>query len=150
MAKARGKVLAKERQVMPDPRQLELELKLGSAGSAGPLEDVLGRKPKGWLWALLLALLPVGAIAWQMGVPPGVETEASEPELQGRVLPVSVVTVEAQAGYGIQREYAGELVARRTSRLGYNAAVTVEKMKTVHEDLELAGQVFARLDDRSL
>ncbi|MEM9771077.1 MAG: efflux RND transporter periplasmic adaptor subunit [Cyanobacteria bacterium P01_D01_bin.73] len=105
--------------------------------------------PKRWLWAIPVLLLPVGAIAWQIGTPTVAEAPKEEAE-QRRALPVSVVTVEAQEGYGIQREYAGELVARRKSQLGFEGAGTVVAVLADQGDYVQAGQVIARLDDRSL
>ena len=103
------------------------------------------------LWALPVVLLPVGAIAWQVGLPSIAETESlAEQAPQGRVLPVSVVTMEAESGYGVKRDYAGELVARRQSRLGFEGAGTVISVTVDQGDVVRAGQVIARLDDRSL
>ncbi|MEM9245336.1 MAG: efflux RND transporter periplasmic adaptor subunit [Cyanobacteria bacterium P01_F01_bin.153] len=102
-----------------------------------------------WLWAIPLVLLPMGAIAWQTGAPTVAEAPKEEAE-QRRALPVSVVMVEAQGGYGIQRDYAGELVARRKSQLGFEGSGTVVAVLADQGDFVQAGQVIARLDDRSL
>ncbi|MEM1425614.1 MAG: hypothetical protein AAGF75_03545 [Cyanobacteria bacterium P01_H01_bin.130] len=105
--------------------QLELELHLEAATSAAPVKGSPLRRSKRWLWALPLVLLPLGAIAWQVGMPSMGETQAPQGEaVERNALPVSVVTVESQSGFGVKREYAGELVARRQSQLGFEGAGT--------------------------
>lgn len=121
------------------------------AVSVEPGPQPKSQRSKLWLWALPIALLPVGAIAWQMGIPFVAEMEAAaEQKAEVRVLPVSVVTVQPETGYGIQREYAGELVARRKSQLGFEGSGTVVSVLVDQGDRVQAGQVIARLDDRSL
>ncbi|MEM6502168.1 MAG: efflux RND transporter periplasmic adaptor subunit [Cyanobacteria bacterium P01_C01_bin.89] len=150
MTNAQGKLPIKDQQVVSNPDQLELELQLDPVVSASPQEGAPKRKVRRWLWVFPVVLLPVGIMAWQISTPPAADTAVSKPAPQGRVLPVSVVTAKAQTGYGIQREYAGELVARRKSRLGFEGAGTVVAVLADQGDVVQAGQVIARLDDRSL
>lgn len=109
------------------------------------------RASRRWLWLLPAFLLPVGAIAWQMGIPFIAEPAAPQEEAaEPKALPVSVVTAEPQSGFGVQREYAGELVARRESQLGFEGSGTVIAITVDQGDRVQPGQVIARLDDRSL
>ncbi len=66
------------------------------------------------------------------------------------VLPVKTIPVEPARHYTLEREYTGELVARRRSALGFERAGTAIKILVDEGDRVVAGQPLARLDIRTL
>ena len=65
-------------------------------------------------------------------------------------LPVDSILVEPVSRYTLQREYTGELVAERTSDLGFERAGTVVSLLVDEGDRVVAGQSLAQLDIRTL
>lgn len=65
-------------------------------------------------------------------------------------LPVEAITVEAVDAYTTERTYTGELVAGRSSTLGFERAGTVVAVLVDEGDRVVAGQPLARLDMRTL
>jgi RND family efflux transporter MFP subunit len=65
-------------------------------------------------------------------------------------MPVAVVTTETVKHYVTQRAYTGELVAGRSSVLGFEPAGTVVDILVDEGDRVVAGQTLARLDIRTL
>ncbi len=109
---------------------------------------VISKLPlKRWqLFSLLpLVLLPVGAIATHRLR----ASAASEPTLP-QAIPVETLTVQAVDGYEVHRNYSGELVAGRSSELGFELGGTVVEIWVDEGDTVLAGETLARLDNRSL
>lgn len=66
------------------------------------------------------------------------------------VLPVEVVTARRESGYAERRSYAGRVVARRASDLGFERAGRLDEVLADQGDRVEAGQVLARLDTREL
>jgi len=96
-----------------------------------------------WWW-LPVVLIPL-AIAASGRFNQAGEAGGDEPPL-----PVEVVTAESVSAYTIEREYVGEIVAGRSSSLGFEADGTVVAILVDEGDAALAGQPLARLDTRSL
>lgn len=65
-------------------------------------------------------------------------------------LPVDVMTVESVSQYTTERQYTGELVAGRSSPLGFERSGTVVSILVKEGDRVTAGQPLARLDTRTL
>lgn len=65
-------------------------------------------------------------------------------------LPVDVMAVESVSQYTTERQYTGELVAGRSSTLGFERSGTVVSMLVQEGDRVIAGQPLARLDTRTL
>lgn len=96
-----------------------------------------------WLLLLPLALLP---LVWV--VRNGGET-AEVVEVQ-QVLPVETMRLQAEDSYAVERVYTGEIVARRSSELGFERAGTVMALLADEGDVVAAGEPLARLDMRDL
>ncbi len=102
------------------------------------------RSRRAWLWLLPLAAVPLGFVAL-----PLFTTTPERPALSA-ALPVQVIPVEAVTQYELERTYSGELVARRSSALGFERAGTVVELRVEEGDRVAAGQLLAVLDARSL
>ncbi|MBD0335674.1 MAG: efflux RND transporter periplasmic adaptor subunit [Cyanobacteria bacterium Co-bin13] len=98
-----------------------------------------------WIWLLPLALLPLGAVAL-----PQLLTSAPVETAQAQALPVQTVRLTPVDRYETQRTYTGEVVARRSSDLGFEGAGTLTKLLVDDGDSVTAGQPLAHLDTRSL
>lgn len=98
-----------------------------------------------------LGLLPI-AIAATVGSVYYVRTAAStDPVAEtSDALTVEAITVERVNGYTTTREYTGELVAGRSSPLGFERAGTVVSIAVDEGDRVAAGQPLAQLDVRTL
>lgn len=96
-------------------------------------------------WPLLLVpvlLVPV-VIVSQRG---GEKAEMSETQ----PLPVETVQLQLVQSYTTKRTYSGELVARRSSELGFERAGTVVALQVDDGDQVSAGEPLAQLDIRDL
>jgi RND family efflux transporter MFP subunit len=65
-------------------------------------------------------------------------------------LPVNAIAVKPVSQYTTEREYTGELVAGRSSTLGFERPGTVVSILVDEGDRVVAGQPLARLDTRTL
>lgn len=65
-------------------------------------------------------------------------------------LPVDVMTAESVSQYTTERQYTGELVAGRSSTLGFERSGTLVSILVKEGDRVTAGQPLARLDTRTL
>ena len=65
-------------------------------------------------------------------------------------LPVDVTVAEAVNSYTTERTYTGELVAERSSNLGFERTGSVATLLVDEGDRVVAGQPLARLDTRAL
>jgi multidrug efflux pump subunit AcrA (membrane-fusion protein) len=65
-------------------------------------------------------------------------------------LPVAVTALTAVDAYTVEREYVGEIAARRRSALGFEQGGTVVALLVEEGDRVAAGQPLARLDTRAL
>lgn len=100
--------------------------------------------------APLIALgLAAAAAAWLL-VRPSADAESVPPDRAAAVLPVEVQVVEVQTGYEVTAVFAGRLVARRTSVLGFERSGRLAAVAVDDGDRIEAGQVLARLDVRAL
>ncbi|MGK7928844.1 MAG: HlyD family secretion protein, partial [Spirulina sp.] len=98
-----------------------------------------------WYWILPLVAIPGIAVAnSQILVPP----PTSAPEVQ--TIPVRTLAVQPVSRYTTQRTYSGEVVARRSSDLGFERGGTLIAVLVDEGDRVRAGQPLARLDTRSL
>ncbi|PSN17383.1 efflux transporter periplasmic adaptor subunit [filamentous cyanobacterium CCP5] len=97
------------------------------------------------LWGGLLAvsILGIGGIVAIASRP-----DSEAPEVAA--LPVTVTTLEPVTSYQVSRSYTGEVVAGRSSQLGFERAGTLAALLVDQGDRVEAGQPLARLDIRSL
>lgn len=102
--------------------------------------------PAVW-WKLLLAvpliLVPVGWLINSTG-----DEDAAIETVQP--LPVDTVQLRSADSYSTERVYSGELVARRSSDLGFERAGTLTALLVDEGDVVSAGEPLARLDIRDL
>ena len=96
-----------------------------------------------WLLVLPLVLVPV---VWLVGS----RTEPTETVEAAQVLPVETTVLAASNSYQTRRSYTGELVARRSSDLGFERAGKVVELVVDEGDFVEAGAPIARLDVRDL
>ncbi len=99
-----------------------------------------------WLIVLPLALLPAILPVVLMARSSGKTAEVAATQ----ILPVKTMRLEAATRYAVTREYTGEIVARRTSDLGFERAGTVMALLADDGDVVAAGEPLAQLDMRDL
>lgn len=68
----------------------------------------------------------------------------------GAVLPVEAREIALQDGYEVRESYAGRVVSRRTSELGFERAGRLEAVRVDEGDRVEAGDLLAELDTRAL
>ena len=108
-------------------------------------------KPRRWRlrlrrwWLVPLATLPL-AIAVGMRQ---LNQPAAAPAMAA-ALPVEVMTLTPVDAYTVERQYTGEIVAQRSSALGFEQGGTVVALLVKEGDRVSVGQPLARLDTRSL
>lgn len=107
-------------------------------------------KPRRWRlrlrrwWLVPLTTIPLAiGVGMRQLTPP-----ADAPAVAA--LPVEVVTLTPVEAYTVERQYTGEIVAQRSSALGFEQGGTVVAMLGQEGDRVSAGQPLARLDTRSL
>ena len=95
-----------------------------------------------WLWLIALA----APVLWlgRFRADSAVAEDVSAP------LPVETQVLERINEYPVERTYTGEIVARRSSDLGFEQAGTLVDVLVDEGDSVLAGAPLARLDIRSL
>ncbi|MEM9092624.1 MAG: HlyD family efflux transporter periplasmic adaptor subunit [Cyanobacteria bacterium P01_F01_bin.53] len=76
--------------------------------------------------------------------------EKAEVVEAAQALPVETMRLQAADSYSTKREYSGEVVARRTSELGFERSGTVTAMLVDEGDVVAAGEPLAQLDTRDL
>lgn len=94
--------------------------------------------------ALLLGVSGITIAHTQFG------TNASEPPASVQTLSVETVQLEPVTAYEVERTYTGEIVARRSSDLGFEQSGTIIEILVEEGDTVTANQPLARLDIRSL
>ncbi|MDM7952334.1 MAG: biotin/lipoyl-binding protein [Cyanobium sp. CZS 25K] len=67
-----------------------------------------------------------------------------------RALPVAVVTAQPVSQYVTSRDYTGEVVAGRSSSLGFELGGSLAQVLVEEGDRVVAGQPLARLDSRRM
>ena len=125
------------------PEQNLPEPSVNQSLSEAPLPRRLSRKT-GWMLgaiALLggLALLGVRTLLTRESAPPMVDA-----------LVVETLTVEPVESYTVARTYTGEVVAGRTSELGFEQGGELVEVLVDRGDRVTAGEPLARLDTRRL
>ncbi|NJL48252.1 MAG: biotin/lipoyl-binding protein, partial [Leptolyngbyaceae cyanobacterium SM2_5_2] len=121
----------------PEPPQPAVE-----ASSLGAFRNIRFR-PR-WWW-----LAPLAAIPLTLGL--GVRyLGPAESVAPAAPLPVEAIALKAVNSYTVERQYVGEIVAQRTSSLGFEQGGTVVALLVDEGDLVTTGQSLARLDTRSL
>lgn len=96
-----------------------------------------------WLWLLPVLAVPVFWLGRSRSGP-AVADEVTTP------LPVQTQVLERVNEYQVERTYTGEVVARRSSDLGFEQAGTLVEVLVDEGDAVAAGTPLARLDTRSL
>lgn len=96
-----------------------------------------------WLVPLVAVPLAVGGGLRQWGQDSGASIAATP-------LPVESVLIAPVDAYTVERQYAGEIVAQRSSALGFEQGGKVVAVLLQEGDRVAAGQPLARLDTRSL
>ncbi len=98
-------------------------------------------------WRLLLLLPLLLAPAVWMAQRGGNTVEVIE---SPQILPVETMRLQAVDSYATSRVYTGEMVARRSSDLGFERSGTVIELLADEGDIVAAGEPLARLDTRDL
>lgn len=96
-----------------------------------------------WLWLLPILVAPVFWLG-RFRTKSAVAEDAIAP------LPVQTQTLERVTQYQVDRTYTGEIVARRSSDLGFEQAGTLIDILVDEGDTVAQGTALARLDTRSL
>ncbi|MGD1867092.1 MAG: HlyD family secretion protein [Phormidesmis sp.] len=99
----------------------------------------------GWKLLLALPLLLVPVVWWVASS--GKQADVIETVQR---LPVEVMRLRSADSYSTARTYSGELVARRSSDLGFERGGTVTALLVDEGDVVSAGDPLARLDVRDL
>ncbi len=102
---------------------------------------------RSYRWGVLpLAIaLTLGSVYWLRTT-----AQSESATALSEALPVDVLTVETVSQYATERQYTGELVAGRSSTLGFERSGTVVSLWVEEGDRVGAGQPLARLDTRTL
>jgi len=96
--------------------------------------------------ALTLAVGAVGTTSLSGSSPQSAHARDSG----GAPLPVEVLSVRHERGYTVHEQFAGRIVARRSSRLGFERSGTLVRVLFDDGDRVEAGEVLAELDTRAL
>ncbi|PSN79769.1 efflux transporter periplasmic adaptor subunit, partial [filamentous cyanobacterium CCP4] len=96
-------------------------------------------------WLLPLVTVPLAAGVGLQQLSQSTDAIADAPPL-----PVETVALTPVEGYTVERQYTGEIVAQRSSTLGFEQGGTVVAVLVQEGDRVAAGQPLARLDTRSL
>jgi len=94
-------------------------------------------------------LILVGMVAALFYPAPGVAEQAASPS-EGKPLPVETTIVRYQSTYELNRQFTGQIAARRSSDLSFEASGKVIKLLVDQGNHVEAGQLLAQLDDRHL
>ncbi len=122
----------------------------GSASSPKQWPKSLRRQPRWVRYALLGSvglLVAVGGVAGYralVSTPPETSAERSA------ALPVETTAVERVSSYQVPRTYTGEIVALRSSELGFERGGELVQVMADEGQRVAAGQTLARLDIRNL
>ena len=127
--------------------QLSLLSMTTSSNSELPERSLRRRRLKlptsGYKWLLLLPLALLPAV-WLVGN----RSRPVEQVESTQLLPVETTELQVADSYETSRTYTGELVARRSSDLGFERAGTVVAILVDEGDVVEAGTPLARLDIR--
>ncbi len=93
-----------------------------------------------------LALLGVATLALACGGRDG----TTEPVAAEGPLPVQTRPVQAVEGYAVSEGFAGRVVSRRSSELGFERGGRLDEVRVDEGDRVEAGQTLARLEQRQL
>ncbi len=122
----------------------------GSVSGPGRWPKALQRQP-GWVRYSLLGaaglLLAAGGVAGYQSIASAPSETASE---QSAVLPVETTVVERVSSYQVPRTYTGEIVALRSSELGFERGGELVEILADEGQRVRAGETLARLDIRNL
>ncbi|MBW4485565.1 MAG: efflux RND transporter periplasmic adaptor subunit [Tildeniella torsiva UHER 1998/13D] len=120
---------------------------------AEPTVQVDKDQPNPRHWRLRLRrwwLVPLATLPLAIAVGVRQLNQLAEAPAVAATLPVEVVTLTPVEAYTVERQYTGEIVAQRSSALGFEQGGTVVAMLVQEGDRVSAGQPLARLDTRSL
>ena len=109
-----------------------------------PLTKSLQLRRWGWLLLSVLLLVPTLVVVKARG------GNAPEPATLVQALSVETTTLESVSAYEVSRTYTGEIVARRSSNLGFERSGAVVEILVDEGDRVNAGEPLAKLDIRSL
>ena len=107
--------------------------------------DASASKQIRWQWLWLLPILAVPIFWWG-------RSRSESAVAEDVITPLSVQTqvLERVKEYQVERTYTGEIVARRSSDLGFEQAGTLVEILVDEGDTVAVGGPLARLDTRSL
>ncbi len=91
---------------------------------------------------LVMGAVAIGVKTWG--------TPQNGPAPKQAILPVTTLSLQPSTSYEIQRTYAGEVWANRTSELGFELTGTLIEIAVDEGDWVQQGMPLARLDTRSL
>ncbi len=118
---------------------------------AAPGDAAKARRPPpsdGWLGAIravvVAALMIGGAAAAGTAIIAG-RADATGPS-EARPLPIAAIIAEASDSYTVTRYYAGQVEARRASRIGFERGGLITRVLADDGDRVVRGQVVAELD----
>jgi len=115
-------------------------------GRASVISRVFGKSRRAWL---VVAATAVGAAGFGL-VSLASSDRANDVKEQPRILAVNTVKVEPITSYVAARKYTGEIVARRTSELGFELPGKLTELQVNEGDTVTAGTTLAQLDTEHL
>jgi RND family efflux transporter MFP subunit len=124
-----------------------------TASSSPPVsQSSFGNCLRRWGWLFVLSVVGLSvAIAVREEASSAVSlVQAADETVVPPALPVQVMAVESVVGYETERVYTGEIVARRSSDLGFELGGKVVSLHVDEGDMVAAGELIARLDTASL
>lgn len=92
-------------------------------------------------FVLITIAIATGVVVMRQG-----ESDSTTAQPMRRIHPVETIAVQLQEGYEYSHDYLGEVVARRSSELGFELAGRIVAMDVSEGDVFDEGKVLAKLD----
>lgn len=110
--------------------------------------------PNPFRWGvLLLVLVALGGTLlprFLSNLPSNPGNNAASQRKSPSAFPVQTTVLQSVSGFEIERSYAGEIVAKRSSELGFEQSGTVTEIWVNEGERVEKGQILTRLDTRAL